>query len=452
MSQLKIFLVEDDPCYGELLKYHLSLNPDYNVSLFNNGASLLQHLYLKPDVICIDYGLPDIKGDLLLSKIHLVNKSIPVVVISGQEEISVALKLLQNGASEYIIKDEHTKHLLWNAILKIKQNTHLKEEVEILRDQLVQRYSFEKTIIGQSDSLKNIFSLLEKAAGNNINVCITGETGTGKEIVAKAIHFNSNRKKKPFVTVNMAAIPQELLESELFGHEKGSFTGAQARRIGKFEEAQGGTIFLDEIAELDFNLQAKLLRVLQEREVTRVGGNESVKLDVRVITATHQNLPQLVQKKTFREDLYYRLLGLPITLPPLRERGSDILILAKHFINEFSTSNKLKSPQLSEGAKEKLMRYNFPGNVRELKAMVDLACVISDGHIIEPSDITYPSVGISQELTAVEKTMEEYNWDIITTFLKKYNNNVMTVAKKLGIGKSTIYNLIKKNELQLQVN
>lgn len=452
MSQLKIFLVEDDPCYGELLKYHLSLNPDYNVSLFNNGASLLQNLYLKPDVICIDYGLPDIKGDLLLSKIHLVNKSIPVVVISGQEEISVALKLLQNGASEYIIKDEHTKHLLWNAILKIKQNTHLKEEVEILRDQLVQRYSFEKTIIGQSDSLKNIFSLLEKAAGNNINVCITGETGTGKEIVAKAIHFNSNRKKKPFVTVNMAAIPQELLESELFGHEKGSFTGAQARRIGKFEEAQGGTIFLDEIAELDFNLQAKLLRVLQEREVTRVGGNESVKLDVRVITATHQNLPQLVQKKTFREDLYYRLLGLPITLPPLRERGSDILILAKHFINEFSTSNKLKSPQLSEGAKEKLMRYNFPGNVRELKAMVDLACVISDGHIIEPSDITYPSVGISQELTAVEKTMEEYNWDIITTFLKKYNNNVMTVAKKLGIGKSTIYNLIKKNELQLQVN
>ncbi|MFM8738961.1 MAG: sigma-54-dependent transcriptional regulator [Cytophagales bacterium] len=452
MTQLKIFLVEDDPWYGELLKYHLSLNPDYNVSLFNKGTDLLQSLHLKPDVVCIDFGLPDMKGDLLLSKIHLVNKAIPVIVISSQEQISVALGLLQNGASEYIIKDEHTKHLLWNAILKIKQNTHLKEEVEILRDQLVQRYSFEKTIIGQSNSLKKIFSLLEKAAGNNINVCITGETGTGKEVVAKAIHFNSNRKKKPFVTVNMAAIPQELMESELFGHEKGSFTGAQARRIGKFEEAQGGTIFLDEIAELDFNLQAKLLRVLQEREVTRVGGNESVKLDVRVITATHQNLPQLVQKKTFREDLYYRLLGLPITLPPLRERGSDILILAKHFIHEFSTSNKLKSPQLSEGAKEKLMRYNFPGNVRELKAIVDLACVISDGHIIESSDITYPSVGISQELTAVEKTMEEYNWDIITTFLKKYNNNVMTVAKKLGIGKSTIYNLIKKNELELQVN
>jgi transcriptional regulator with PAS, ATPase and Fis domain len=250
----------------------------------------------------------------------------------------------------------------------------------------------------------------------------------------------------------MAAIPQELMESELFGHEKGSFTGAQARRLGKFEEAQGGTIFLDEIAELNFNLQAKLLRVLQEREVTRVGGSESVKLDLRIITATHQNLPQLVQKKTFREDLYYRLLGLPITLPPLRERSSDILILAKHFIHEFSTSNKLKSPQLSEGAKEKLMRYNFPGNVRELKAIVDLACVISDGHIIESADITYPSMGISHELTAIEKTMEEYNWDIIMTFLKKYNNNVMTVAKKLGIGKSTIYNLIKKNELELHVD
>jgi len=452
MSQLKIFLVEDDPWYGELLKYHLSLNPDYNVSLFKNGATLLQNLYIKPDVICIDYGLPDIKGDLLLSKIHLVNKSIPVVIISGQEEISVALKLLQNGASEYIIKDENTKHLLWNAILKIKENTHLKAEVEILREQLVQRYSFEKTIIGQSESLKKIFSLLEKAAGNNINVSITGETGTGKEVVAKAIHFNSARKKKPFVTVNMAAIPKELMESELFGHEKGSFTGAQTRRIGKFEEAQGGTIFLDEIAELDFNLQAKLLRVLQEREITRVGGNESVKLDVRIITATHQNLELLVQQKMFREDLYYRLLGLPITLPALRERGADILILAKHFIQEFSASNRMKVPQLSEDAREKLMRYNFPGNVRELKAIVDLACVMSDGQIIESSDITYPSVGITQELTAVEKTMEEYNWDVIMTFLKKYNNNVMMVAKKLGIGKSTIYNLIKKNELQLQIN
>lgn len=452
MSQLKIFLVEDDPWYGELLKYHLSLNPDYNVSLFKNGATLLQNLYIKPDVICIDYGLPDIKGDLLLSKIHLVNKSIPVVIISGQEEISVALKLLQNGASEYIIKDENTKHLLWNAILKIKENTHLKAEVEILREQLVQRYSFEKTIIGQSESLKKIFSLLEKAAGNNINVSITGETGTGKEVVAKAIHFNSARKKKPFVTVNMAAIPKELMESELFGHEKGSFTGAQTRRIGKFEEAQGGTIFLDEIAELDFNLQAKLLRVLQEREITRVGGNESVKLDVRIITATHQNLALLVQQKMFREDLYYRLLGLPITLPALRERGTDILILAKHFIQEFSASNRMKVPQLSENAREKLMRYNFPGNVRELKAIVDLACVMSDGQIIESSDITYPSVGITQELTAVEKTMEEYNWDVIMTFLKKYNNNVMMVAKKLGIGKSTIYNLIKKNELQLQIN
>lgn len=452
MSQLKIFLVEDDPWYGELLKYHLSLNPDYNVSLFKNGATLLQNLYIKPDVICIDYGLPDIKGDLLLSKIHLVNKSIPVVIISGQEEISVALKLLQNGASEYIIKDENTKHLLWNAILKIKENTHLKAEVEILREQLVQRYSFEKTIIGQSESLKKNFSLLEKAAGNNINVSITGETGTGKEVVAKAIHFNSARKKKPFVTVNMAAIPKELMESELFGHEKGSFTGAQTRRIGKFEEAQGGTIFLDEIAELDFNLQAKLLRVLQEREITRVGGNESVKLDVRIITATHQNLALLVQQKMFREDLYYRLLGLPIALPALRERGTDILILAKHFIQEFSASNRMKVPQLSEDAREKLMRYNFPGNVRELKAIVDLACVMSDGQIIESSDITYPSVGITQELTAVEKTMEEYNWDVIMTFLKKYNNNVMMVAKKLGIGKSTIYNLIKKNELQLQVN
>lgn len=445
----KIYLVEDDPWYGELLKYHLSLNPDYDVTLYSTARDCLSGLHLKPDVVCIDFGLPDMKGDRLLNEIRSINDSIPVVVISGQEEISVAVNLLKAGARDYIIKDDNTKELLWNAILRIKETAALKQEVEVLKEKLEQKYSFEKTIVGQSPAIKKTFTLIEKAIKTNVNVSITGETGTGKEVVAQAIHFNSERKKKPFVAVNMAAIPAELMESELFGHEKGAFTGATAQKAGKFEEANGGTIFLDEIAELDLSLQSKILRVLQEREVVRVGGKEKVKLDIRLITATHKNLTDEVKKKSFREDLYYRIIGLPIELPPLRERGNDILILAKHFTDEFTQSNKMQGLVFAEGVKEKLMSYNYPGNIRELKAIMDLAAVMCDGKDIKPEDIMFNSVRGEESFTAVEKTLREYTVDIISFFLKKYNNNVVDVARRLDIGKSSIYNMIKNQEITI---
>lgn len=444
MDQFKVFIVEDDPWYGEVLKYHLSLNPDYEVHLFKTARECLDNLNKRPNVVCIDFGLPDMKGDALLKRINQFNRTIPVIVISGQEEIAVALSLLRLGAYEYIVKDDNATELLWNAILRIRENASLKEEVAELKEQLEQKFSFEKTIIGQSSAIRKTFAVIEKAARSNINVSISGETGTGKEVVARAIHFNSDRKKKPFVTVNMAAIPRELIESELFGHEKGAFTGAVARRIGKFEEAAGGTLFLDEIGELEMSMQAKLLRVIQEREVTRIGGNEVIKLDVRLITATHQDLSALVKASEFREDLFYRIIGLPIELPPLRERGDDVLILAKHFIQEYAKSNKLPAPVLSAEAKEKLMKYNFPGNVRELRALVELACVMSDGKEIQEQDITFTTLKAANEFTAIEKTLADYNWDIIKFYLKKYNNNVVLVAGKLQIGKSTIYNLLKR--------
>jgi DNA-binding NtrC family response regulator len=322
--------------------------------------------------------------------------------------------------------------------------------VESLREELGQKYEFEKSIKGQSAVLKKTFALMEKAAKTNINVSITGETGTGKELVAKAIHYNGERRKKSFVAVNMAAIPGELLESELFGHEKGAFTGAMARKIGKFEEANGGTIFLDEIAEMDLSMQTKLLRVLQEREVVRVGGNERVKLDVRVIVATHKNLAEEVNKATFREDLFYRVMGLPIELPALRERAGDILLLSKFFIEEFTAANKMKPLTLSKAAKDKLMAYNYPGNVRELKAMMDLACVLCDGSEIGEDDITFPSTKGPAEFTAIEKTLREYECDIVKFYLKKYNSDVLEVAKKLDVGKSTIYKMIKNKEINLE--
>ena len=447
MKAFKIFLVEDDIWFSEMMKYHLSLNPEFEVIVFHNAKDCLNNIHLNPDVICIDYGLPDMKGDILLTKIHEINTNFPVIVISGQEEISVAINFLKDGATDYILKNDNAKTLLWNSIIKVRENSKLKQEVEVLKEQLGNKFSFEKTIIGNSSSLKETFNLINKAIKTNINVSITGETGTGKEVVAKAIHFNSDKKKKPFVAVNMGAIPNDLIESELFGHEKGAFTGADSRKIGKFEQANGGTIFLDEIAELDLNLQSKILRVLQEREVVRVGGKDIIKINARLITATHKDLKEEVKKGNFREDLFYRIIGLPINLPPLRDRDNDVLILGKHFINLFVKDNKLKSISISKEAAIKLSDYSFPGNVRELKSVIDLACVLCDNYEIEEKDIIFNSIKDEEVFSKEEKSLKEYTNEIINHFYNKYNNDVLKVAEILKIGKSTIYNLLKSGEI-----
>jgi DNA-binding NtrC family response regulator len=393
--------------------------------------------------------LPDFSGDKLYLEIKAINNQVPVVAISGQEEITVAVNLLKMGVADYLTKDNNTKELLWKTVSRIRETGKLKKEVAYLKEELSQKFCFDKSIKGQSESLQKIFALMKKAAASNINVSITGETGTGKEVVAKAIHYNSERKRKNFIAVNMAAIPGDLIESELFGHEKGAFTGALVRREGKFEEANGGTIFLDEIAELDLSLQSKLLRVLQEREVVRVGGNEIVKLDVRVIVATHKNLADEVKKGNFKEDLYYRVLGLSLQLPPLRERGNDVLILAKHFLHEFNHENGIGSISISQDAKEKLLRYNYPGNIRELKAVIELAAVMCNGKEIHENDISFPSAKSDNIFVTEEKSLEQYNYDIIKFYLGKYSNDIAAVAGKLEIGKSTIYKMIQRKAILL---
>lgn len=447
MESYNIFIVEDDPWYGEILEYHLGLNPDYHITRLLSGEECLAHLRQSPDLITIDYSLPDTTGTRLLKQIKDRHPDLPVIVISGQEDITTAVDMLKSGANDYLVKDDNTKDLLWNAIKKIRETQLLKKEVATLKRELEHKYQFSKMILGTSDAMKRVFALMEKAVRTNINVSVTGETGTGKEVVAKAIHYNSDRARKKFVAVNMAAIPAELLESELFGHEKGAFTGAIARKIGKFEEADKGTLFLDEIAELNLNLQSKLLRVLQERELTRVGGNENLKLDVRLIVATHKHLLQEVKKGNFREDLYYRIMGLPIELPPLRERGSDVLVLAKHFLDEFCKSNNLPVIQLGTAAKEKLMQYGFPGNVRELKAVIDLAAVMSNGSEMEASDITVDMSAGSDLMFAETKTLKDYNLQIIQYLLTKHNGNIQRVSDILDIGKSTIYKMIQNKEI-----
>jgi two-component system, NtrC family, response regulator AtoC len=444
----KVFIVEDDVWYGSMLEHYLSLNPEYEVRRFETPGDFFAQLHEIPDVVTLDYSLPDCDGSEVLKKIKEQNPDIRVIIISGQEDVATAINLLKNGAFDYIVKDDDTKDRLWNSILHLREISNLKHEVESLKTQVGRKYDFSQMIIGKSEAIERVFALIEKASKTNITVSISGETGSGKEMVAKAIHYNSDRHKESFVAVNVAAIPRDLIESELFGHEKGAFTGAATRRIGKFEEADKGTLFLDEIGELDINLQAKLLRVLQEKEITRIGGSGVIPINVRIIVATHKNLLDEVKNKSFREDLYYRLMGLPIQLPPLRERGNDIVILAKTFSDGFCKENKLEKKTLSPEAQQKLLSYSFPGNVRELKSIMDLSVVMADGEIILPEHITLNTSTSINDLLNKETTLKEFETQIIQHHLEKYNNDVLLVAKKLDVGKSTIYRMIQNGELK----
>lgn len=450
MNGFKIFLVDDNELYAKASQHHLALNPDNEVETFATGKECLNNLYTKPDMIFLDYSLPDLSGIEVLRKIKQSFPEIPVVIVSGQEDVSTAVELLKEGAYDYIVKDENAHERMWKATNNIKENVLLRDEIDRLREEVDHKYDF-SNIKGSSPAIKRVYKLIEKAASTNITVSITGETGTGKELVAKAIHYNSkNKKKHPLVAVNIAAIPRDLLESELFGHEKGAFTGAVNRRIGKFEEANGGTVFLDEIGEMDMALQAKLLRVLQEKEVTRIGSNNPIKTNARILVATHKNLAEEVKNGRFREDLYYRLLGLPIELPPLRDRGNDIIILGKHFVDEFVRENDMPRLQLSAEAQKKMLNYDWPGNVRELKAVVELAAVMCDGEKILEEDINFNSThnGLN-DMMSKELTLKDYTLKIIQHFLDKYDRNVVDVAKKLDIGKSTIYRMVKNQELEI---
>jgi DNA-binding NtrC family response regulator len=442
----RIFVVEDDEWYNRLLVHNLSLNPDYDIKSFSTGKDCLDNLHQTPDVITLDYRLPDIKGLEMLKKIKAENEDIQVILISEQSEIEVVVELLKFGAYDYIVKSNDIRERLLNTVQNIRKGERLKREVISLRSEVKKKYSYQNTIIGNSAPIREIYNSIEKATRTRITVTITGETGTGKELVAKAIHYNSSRSDKPFVAVNVAAIPHDLIESELFGFEKGAFTGANYRRIGRFEEAHGGTLFLDEIAELDIALQAKLLRVLQEKEIVRIGSNKPVKTDCRIIVATHQNLQELVMKKAFRQDLYYRLYGLHIELPPLRNRGNDLVMLAKHFVTEFCHENDLPVKNLSKSAVDKLMAYSFPGNIRELKSVMELAITLADNDEITQDHIILENEALMPDITDQEMTLQEYNLRILKKYLEKYNNNTSLVAEKLGIGVATVYRMMKKTK------
>jgi DNA-binding NtrC family response regulator len=373
-------------------------------------------------------------------------------LISSQADISTAVELMRHGATNYLVKDPTTPDRLWQLLA---QAQHQPPAGRPARKQAAPQATSTNLLLGEHASMQRVRELVSKAARTTITVSITGETGTGKELVAQAIHAQSERAGHPFIAVNMAAIPRELLESELFGHEKGAFTGASARRIGHFEAANGGTLFLDEIGDLELPLQAKLLRVLQERVVTRLGGSKAVPFDVRLVVATHRDLAAEARAGRFREDLYYRLLGLPIELPALRTRGNDLLLLADFFVNNFSQYNRLPVRGFDAEARKRLLAHSFPGNVRELRAVVELAAVLAEGSHIRATDL--PSLEgspVSRETEAppaAESTLSlrEQTLAIMQNTLNSTKGDVVAAAGRLRIGRSTIYRLLQSGELHL---
>jgi DNA-binding NtrC family response regulator len=446
-QQTKIFIVEDDEMYTKLLAYKLQLNPSFEVQTFTSGKSLIAALDESPSVITLDHFLPDMTGLDLLKVIKNRLPETQVILLSGQEDITIAVDYMQSGAYDYITKDAASLDKLWHIVHQAKDKQILQTEVTQLRQEVSNKYNFQQSIIGASEKMQPVFETLKKTANSSITVSLTGETGTGKELVAKAIHFNSNRKSGPFIGINVAAIPKELIESELFGHEKGAFTGAEKLRIGKFEEASNGTLFLDEIAEMDWYLQAKLLRALQEREITRIGSNKSIPFDVRIIIASHKDLLTEVKAGRFREDLFYRLLGITITLPPLRERGNDILLLAKNFLTQFCSDNNIHKATLSSGAIRKLMDYDFPGNIRELKSVMEVAVVLAENSVINEQDIHF--VQTSEVKTTETNTLEANTIAFIQKELNKLDGNVLKTSQRLAVGKSTIYRYIKEGKIKI---
>ncbi len=441
---MKVDIIEDDPVFSRMIDYILKECDHCDTEVHPDGESFLRQLSPNTTLVTLDLGLPDISGMELMKKIKAFDQDIEIIIISGQDDISLAVQLLKEGAYDYITKDENIKERLKHAVKKVRSNLDLRKQLDRLKSEISDKYQFHDTLLGNSSALKSSFTLIEKATRvPNINVSITGETGTGKDLVAKTIHYNSARKNQPFIKVSASALTGQQLKATLFGIEKGAFADALMTTKGKFEEAGEGTLLLDEVTDFDADMQIALLNVFQERKIRRIGSSEEQLINCRIITTTSCDLLQAVKEKKFREDLYYHLVGLPISMPPLRERGKDIVILADFFLQSFCLKNNLPPMILSSGAKKKLLSHDYPGNIRELKAIIELGAVLTNDRTLQERHIVFNHSEPTPELFHEELTLKEYNERIILYFMKKYNN-VMEVAQRLDIGKSTIYNLLKK--------
>jgi len=458
-SERLIYIVDDEETIAHLLEHWVTKKWGYEARVFATAETCLQDLTAVPDVILLDIMLPGIGGVDALKEIKKRYPDLPVIMLSAQGKVDVAIETLKLGATDYFSKPVDFAKL--EVSIKNAIQTHdLSREVSRLREAVEKPVHFDN-IISDNGAMQEMFKLVQKVKDSDICVLVLGESGTGKELIARAIHYNGNRKSTPFVVVNCASIPRDLLESELFGHEKGSFTGAYQRRIGKFEQANGGTLFLDEIGELDLSLQSKLLRVIQSKQFERVGGNETLTTDVRLISATNKDIVKAVAQKQFREDLYFRLATFPIVIPPLRERRSDILLLAEHFLRRFGPELAKPDIGVSKKALKLLYDYPWPGNVRELENAIQRSILMADGNAITEKDLPLAVVtfgsqddsGSTSPLTVGSeaiKPLEKIKEESIREALRVTEGNIVEAARRLKIGRATMYRLMKKYKMSEQ--
>lgn len=446
-SKGTILIVDDDQSHRTML--HMLLKDwGYQTAEADDGSVAIQQVQQHPfDLILMDVRMLKVSGLEALQAIKLHNPAIPVIIMTAYSSVETAVASLKAGAYDYLTKPLDFDKLRLN-IGRAMEHLHLQAENRWLKEALGR--SFDRHhIIGQSPGILNLLQMVAQVAVSEATVLITGESGTGKELIAGAIHFNSQRKTGPFIKFNCAAITESLLESELFGHEKGAFTGADRRREGRFRQADGGTLLLDEVSEMSLTMQAKLLRVLQEREVTRVGGEDVLPVDVRVLAATNRNLKDMVDADLFREDLYYRLNVVNLHLPPLRARVEDIPLLAQRFLEKFTLQNKKNIKGFSPQAMDRLLRHQWPGNVRELMNAIERATVLTSGEFVD-TDYLPPAVrsdeasgALTPNATAAQVPLEEVEKAAILNTLEAVQGNKSEAARRLGITRKTLHNKLK---------
>ncbi len=449
-----IWIVDDDAAIRELLSFIVT-EAGYEVDAFSSGAEVLAHSGRAPEAVLLDLMMPGVDGVAVLKELRRRFPKLPVLMITADNDVGRAVEVTKLGAYDYLVKPVDKERLLTTLDRALSHGT-LEKEVARLKGELSDRYQL-RNIVGSSAAMRKVYASVEKVLESEITVFIAGESGTGKELVAKAIHYASLRSDGPFIDVNCAAIPEGLQESELFGHEKGAFTGALATHPGKFEQAAGGTIFLDEIGEMSPSSQARLLRVLQERVLQRVGGTETIALNVRVISASNRDLATMVEEGSFRQDLFYRLVVFPITLPPLRDRREDIPLLVEHFLEKHARDAGKKVTRVEPKAMEALASHGWPGNVRELENVVHRTLLVVAGLELKlddlPSNIIAaggpsPQTPVATATADGPRSLEDIERDAIVSAMETNRGNLSDVARQLGIGRSTLYRKLEQYGLR----
>jgi DNA-binding NtrC family response regulator len=452
-----IWVVDDDPAIRELLSFIVT-EAGYDVDAFASGAEVLANSGTVPCAVLLDLMMPEIDGVEVLKEISRRHPKLPVIMITADNDVQHAVEVTKLGAYDYLVKPVDKERLL-TTLSRALSHGSLEKEVERLKGELSDRYQL-RNIVGSSSAMRKVYDQIEKVLESEITVFIAGESGTGKELVAKAIHYASLRSDGPFIDVNCAAIPEGLQESELFGHEKGAFTGAVATHPGKFEQANGGTIFLDEVGEMSPSAQARLLRVLQERVLQRVGGMDTIELDVRVVSASNRDLATMVEENSFRQDLFYRLVVFPISLPPLRDRREDIPLLVEHFLEKYARDAGKRVTRVEAKAMEALASHGWPGNVRELENVIHRTLLVSAGLELTLDDLP-PGISSGDETTAPaakssaegsaeldSMNLEELERNAIIRAMERNQGNLSDVARQLGIGRSTLYRKLEQYGLR----